>query len=156
MLRGVRERLGGHEVERRLDAVGQAPEVFQVEVDSERRAEGERLDRGAEAALGQDCGADAAGQLTKLPEGVLQLPLGSLELHRRGDRVAVEERPDQLEAERDRAELLLGAVVQVALDAAFDHVRGLRDAGARRLQAGGTFLYGESRPLHAPRAAAGR
>ena len=147
MLRRVRERLGGHEVERRLDAVGESSDLLQVELDGERRAQGERLDRSAEAALGQDRRADAAGQLTELAEGVLQLPLGSLELRRGGDRVAFEERADQLEAERDRAELLLGAVVQIALDAAFDRVRGLRDASARRLQAGGAFLHGEPLPL---------
>jgi hypothetical protein len=73
---------------------------------------------------------DAAGQLAQLFERALQ-PLGELVDERPGVRV-VDARLEQPQLEGERDELLLRAVVQVALDAAARLV-GRRDDAQPRL-----------------------
>src|SRR4051794_30687683 len=73
VFRDVRERLGGHVVDRDLDRHGQPLLDLDADVDRKRRPVGERLERRLEAAVGQDCRVQAACKLPKLLQGERQL-----------------------------------------------------------------------------------
>ena len=62
----VGQRLGDHEVGRRLDRRRQPLARGREDLDRDRRAVGEASERGAEAAVGEHDGVDAAGQLAQL------------------------------------------------------------------------------------------
>ena len=79
----VGQRLGDHEVGRGLDRLGQPLAGNLDDLDRQRRADGERLDRRAEPAIGQHGRVDAAGELAQLLERARQLLLGRAD-HRRG------------------------------------------------------------------------
>ena len=124
--RDVGQRLRHDEVGGRLDRRRQAAVDRALHVDRDRRAVGERGDCGIQAAAREDRRMDAAGELAQLAQR-------GLEPHREpvdqrsglgvGDRGA---QHAQLEGEGQ--ELLLGAVVEVALDAPAGLVGGLDDA----------------------------
>ena len=114
---------------------GQPERRHAVDRGGDRRARRERLERRAEAALGQQRRVDAARELAQLLDGQRRL-LACLGDQRRGRlRVRREPRLGHAERERQRHEPLLGAVVQVALDPAALGVAGGDDAGARVAQA---------------------
>ena len=81
---------------------------------------------------------DAAGQLAQLGESLGEILLGGGQRLPRGRRVALELRADHAQAERDRDEPLLSAVVQVALEPPALGVADLDDARPR----GGELLVG--------------
>jgi hypothetical protein len=71
---------------------------------------------------------DAAGQLAQLLERLLELGARSVELA--GDvRIALHPRAQQAQAERERDQSLLSAVVQIALEATTRRVARLDDPG---------------------------
>jgi len=81
-----------------------------------RSAREERLERGGQPVVGQHGRVDAPRELAQLAQRALDVLAGALELgaHRRPQ---VELPEGEAEAQRDRHEALLRAVVQVALDA---------------------------------------
>ncbi len=68
VLDDVRQRLGDDVVGGRLDRLGQPLGQLEVELDGERRAGGEHLERRAQAALGEHGRVDALRQLAQLGE----------------------------------------------------------------------------------------
>ena len=126
------ERLGGDEVRGALDGAGQ-PGDGDLDGHGHRRAGRERAQRGLEAAVGEDRGVDAARELAQLVEARLQLAGGALEqLAELG--VGAGARARSADQQRERDEAGLGAVVEVALEAAALGVARLDEAGARRAQ----------------------
>ena len=77
---------------------------------------------------------DAVGQLAQLGRGRGEPLADALEEGDGGVRVALGARARQADLERERHEVLLRAVVQVALDAPARRVGGLDDARLRRAQ----------------------
>ena len=73
VLRDVRERLGDHVVRGRLDRAGQPAVDLAADVDRDRRARREGVDRRAEAPLRQHRRVQAAGDLAQLGERLLEL-----------------------------------------------------------------------------------
>ena len=73
VLGDVGDRLGDEVVGRGLDGLGQAFVGHVVDLDRQRRAVRERREGGGQAAVGEDRGMDAAGQLAQLLERVLEL-----------------------------------------------------------------------------------
>ena len=133
VLRDVGERLRDREVHRALDDRREAhgPDL---DPDVDRRPRGERVNRRAEARLGEDLRVDAAGELAELGEGGLRLGRGLVEAELRGRvEVVAEARPCQAQRERQRYETLLGAVVEVAFDPLSLGVPGRDDPRPRRL-----------------------
>ena len=125
----VGQRLGGDEVGGRLD-LRRGPLVeLDVDLDRQRHAVGEPLHGRPEPAVGEDRGVDAARELAQLGERDGEL-VGELLDHRHEVGV-LHPRAQQPQVERERDELLLGAVVQVALQPPARGVGGLHDAGAR-------------------------
>ena len=94
----------------------------------ERPASGGK--RGLEAAIGEDAGMDPASELAELLECGVELGARDRELARRRG-VRLETRLETPEAQRQRDEPLLGAVVKVALDPSARRVRGLDDPRSR-------------------------
>ena len=131
VLADVGERLGDHEVGRRLDRHRQPLVELGVELDGHRRAVGQRLQRGHEPAVGEHGGVDAGREVAQVVDrrlGVLERvvdePAGALG-------VLLPALLGELEVDHDVDELLLGAVVEVAAEPAPLLVAGLQDAGAR-------------------------
>src|SRR4051812_801417 len=131
MLRRVRERLCGDEVEGALHDRRERGELAEHDRDVECRAPRERAHRRLEPALAEDRGVDSLRELAQLAERLLQLRLGLLQQALGTSRVAREQRADEPETQRERDEALLGAVVQVALDLPARLVRGLGESRAR-------------------------
>ena len=130
VLDDVGEALGDDEVGGGLHRWRQPPLELEVALDLDRRALDEHVDRRHEAVVGQHGRVDAARELAQLRErgselvGQLLNGVGQLGL-------VLEPGTQQPEVERERDELLLGAVVQVALDLAAGVVGGLDDPAAR-------------------------
>ena len=133
VLAAVAERLDGHEVERDLE-LGRPPAAAvsggDLEGHVERQPPDVRPDGGGDAAVGQDTRVDAAGQVLQAEHGVLRLVGEVLELSRDGG-LALRQLA-QLSGQRDQ--LVLGTVVEVALDAASLLVLGGDQPLARLLQ----------------------
>ena len=133
----VGQALRDDEVGSRLDLVGQALLRRGDHLDRHGRAAGEVLERRGQAAVGEDRRVDAAREVAQL----LQRQAG---LVARLARSAPPPRRRPLgrallghaQRQRERHEALLGAVVEVALDAAALGVGGLDDARARVPQVG--------------------
>ena len=114
---GVREALGDHEIDRRLDKGRRPVEEPHVDVHGHGAARSKLVHRGAEPALGECRGVDAPGERPQLDEG-----------HRHPGRdivevvgecgVAIRPRPsaDHAQVDGDRHELLLRPVVEVAFE----------------------------------------
>nr|WP_228431103.1 hypothetical protein [Baekduia soli] len=133
VLGDVGQRLGDDEVGGRLDGLGQAPVDGDVGEHRHGRALGQRGHRRREATVGQDRRVDPAGQLAQLGQRAGE-PLAQPVDHRRELRVVAHAPAQQAQLQRERHELLLGAVVQVALDAPARPVGGLHDPQARLAQ----------------------
>ena len=135
VLDDVGERLGGDEVHRCLDGVGQTLGT-DGQLDRHLRTPRERGEGGGEAFVGEDRRVDAARERAQLGEGVddLGVRLGEELVDRR--RAAVgEPAAGELEGEPDSEQALLCAVVDVALEAPPLGVAGLDDP-----RAGGAHL----------------
>ena len=101
---------------------GGEPLVHDVVRDAQRDAAGEVVDRGEQSAAGECGGLQAAGQVAQLLDGEAELVDGAIDLGAEHGRRPVD--LGRLELEGDRQQSLLGAVVEVALDApAFLEVR---------------------------------
>ena len=115
MLGDVRDRLGDDVVDRRLDGLRQALVREVGELDRQRCAGEDRLQRRAEPAVGEDRGVDATRQLPQLVECTRELGLSLLEKPRDRVRATLERALGQTELQGERDEALLRAIVQVAL-----------------------------------------
>ena len=96
---------------------------------------------------------DAVGQLAQLGGGLGEPLAHALQEGDGGVRVALGARPRQADLERERHQVLLGAVVQVALDAPARRVGRLDDPrlrGAQLLHAGALDLVAAQRLLVGP------
>ena len=134
VLGDVGERFGGDEVGRRLDGAGRRS-VADGQLDRHRRAPRERGERGGESFLGEDRRVDAAGERAQLGERVDGLGVRLGEELVEGGAAVGEPAAGELEREPDPEQALLGAVVEVALEAAPLGVAGFDDA-----RAGGAHL----------------
>ena len=92
----------------------------------------ERVDRDAEAVLGQQRGMQAAGELPQLFERERGLIRGAAEQLACRARIVVELVEREPDRHRERDEVLLRAVVEVPLEAPSLDVTGGDDAGPRR------------------------
>ncbi len=127
----VLDRLGDGRVGGRLDGRRQARRFDVAELDRQRRLVGQRGEGGREARLAEDRREDAVGQLAQLLQrGRGLLPGRVQQPHER--RVAAGASEPQVVGEREQ--LLLRAVVEVALQPAPLRVARRDDAGARGAQ----------------------
>ena len=130
----VGQRLAHDEVGRRLDGLGQAL----VERDIDRHGQWgdvrDGLDRRAQAVVGEHGGMQSARQLAQLLQRAAELVAGAVE-HRAQRRIGGHPARRHAHGERGRHEPLLGAVVQVALQATALGVAGLDDAHRARRRA---------------------
>jgi hypothetical protein len=85
----VRERLGDDVIRGDLDPLGQAAIRPDVKIDRHSGVAGQRAQRGAESALGQDRGVNTPREVAQLVHRTGQLVDGAIELcASSGDRVA--------------------------------------------------------------------
>jgi hypothetical protein len=131
VLGDVRERLGDGEVDRRLDR-GCGPGARDPKLDRQRRAGRQPLERRGEPALAQDRGVEAVREVAQLGEPLAELGARLGEQLLRGR--AAGPGGGAIEQERGEDEALLGAVVQVALEAAAGLVGGGDDPRARGVE----------------------
>ena len=120
VLGDVGERLGDDEVGGGLDRRRRAVGERDVDLDRHRAAGGERRQRGVEPTVGQHRRVDAAHEVAQLADRQLGLLVGADDQLGGAGRVAARLEPltGHAEVHRQRDEALLGAVVEVALDAA--------------------------------------
>ena len=129
VLRHVGQSLRDDVVAGRLDRRRQ-PLRGCVELDRERGPADERLERRAEAAIGEHGRMDPACQLAELLQRMGELLARAREHLGRLVRVAAQLRLDQPKLHRQRDEALLGAVVKVALELPPRPALGLEQPGA--------------------------
>ena len=135
VLGGVRERLGGDEVRGRLDAPRAGVRKVDRDGRRQRAAVGERLERGADAPVGEHRRVDAAGEVAQLRGAPRRRPArASATSCLRGFRVGRELLLGHAEAEPERDQPGLRTVVQVALDPAELGVLLLDRAEPRHLE----------------------
>ena len=125
----VGQAFGDDEVRGGLDRRRQALVELDGRLDVQRRPRHQRLDRGADAALGQERGMDAARELAQLRERDRELLADLVDGAR--EPAVRQPRLEHPQVEREADELLLGAVVQVALDPPARVVGGLDDPQPR-------------------------
>jgi hypothetical protein len=131
MLAGVLDGFQAAEVDRRLDLRRVPAEWGGVHPDGQRGPAGHRGQRGRQPALHQDRGIDAVREAAQLVRG---LPEVGAELGQDLQDlvvVAFGQLAGQAQLDRQGGEPLLGAVVEVALDAAPLTVGGGHDPGPR-------------------------
>jgi hypothetical protein len=136
VLSRVRQSLRDDVVRRYLDWIRRSSFGSDLEANRDRRTARERLQRGAEPALGEDPRVDPTGDLTEPVEHVRQ-PFGNV--RQLGPVLAQLGRCSRLRGaylERQRNELLLGAVVKVPLDLPPRGVSGGDNPCARGLELG--------------------
>ena len=126
----VGQRLADREVRGDLDRARQAARQGDVDVDLDRGAAGGVGDGGPQATVGQDLRVDAADQLAQLGEGLLRLLLRLVDACG-GGRAGRQVEPGEPQRHRQRDQALLGAVVEVALDAPPLELECVDQAGAR-------------------------
>ena len=98
-----------------LDGLRQPPADIDGEPNGERRTCGHLLERDREPVAGDDRGMDPAREVAQLGEREIDLALRDVQLR---PRIRVGQAAlEQLQVERQRHQPLLGAVVQVALEA---------------------------------------
>ena len=134
VLGGVLQRLEAAEVHRRLHLARVAPDAVGVDAHGQRAAVGGRPERLGEAGVHEQRRVDAVGQVAQLLDRVLHGVAERVEHLGGGLGVVGEDVLGEAEVHRQRDEVLLGAVVQVALDLAALGVAGGHDAGTRGLQ----------------------
>ena len=139
----VRERLGDHRVDGDRDRVRQ-PALGQLQDPQRQRGPpGERVERSAEAALGQAGGVEAARELAQLGVGERRLLAHPLEQRGRPLRVVADTAQGEAGEMAEGEQALLRAVVEVAADPATLVVGGLDHAGARRRDLGLVLAQGD-------------
>ena len=151
VLGGVGEGLGDDEVRGGLRGRARAAQrrrVGDVDADRDRAAGGQRGQRGVEAAVGEDGRVDAADQVAQLGERLLDLAVRVLQ-GGGGLRVARRLAPGGAQLDAEGHQPLLGAVVQVALDAAALLVGGT-DGGRAGLASAARPGPRPARPAPAP------
>src|ERR1700745_2840263 len=97
--------------------MGKAVVATDVELDSNERSAAERLERGHEAALGEDGGVDATRQLTELFERSRQALGDPADIGAEFLQVWRRLRLGAAQGDQKRDKALLRPVVQVSLDA---------------------------------------
>jgi hypothetical protein len=117
VLGGVGEGLGDHEVGGRLDRAGQAL-GDDLHADRDGRAGGQCGDRRVQPPVDQHRRVDAARQVAQVGEGALGLFVRLADQLGGRLRVGAELLPGHAEVHGEGDQALLGAVVEVALDAA--------------------------------------
>ena len=132
----VGQRLGHHEVGDGLRGRAGAPFEPDVEPHRDRGARGQRGQRGVQAAVGQHGRVDATDHVAQLGDRVLRLLVRAGDQLPGGLRVGVELLLGHPEVHRQRDQVLLRAVVQVALDPAALGVRRVDHPGPRLGQRG--------------------
>ncbi|HYZ53482.1 MAG TPA: hypothetical protein VE733_08280 [Streptosporangiaceae bacterium] len=127
----VGQRLGDRVVGGELDRLGQPILHLDVQADRDRGAAGQRLQRRAQPALGQDRWMETAGDLAQLLQRAGHLGDRAVQLPRQltGPGGCGRLRLAQLQGQGDQA--LLGAVVQITLDAAPGGIGGGHDPRPR-------------------------
>ena len=117
VLHDVGQRLGYEEVGSRLDSSVESFRDGGAKVHGHGRTLDERLESGLEAALGEHGGVNAARQIPQLTKAALKLLSHSGQARPRGVGIPRESLLHERQLERSGHELLLRAVVEVALDA---------------------------------------
>ena len=134
MLGGVLQRLEAAEVHGRLHLAGVAADAVGVDAHGERAPVGGRPQRLGQAGVHEQRRVDAVGQVAQLLDRVLHRVAERVEHLGGGLGVVGEHVLGEAEVHRQRHEVLLGAVVEVALDLAPLGVAGGHDAGTRGAQ----------------------
>ena len=142
VLGDVGQRLGDHVVGGDLDRLRRALGEVDGQLDRERRALQQRLDRRLEPVVGEHRGVQPARELAQLGQRRAELLARALDRGVRGRRVLVDQAVGDPQADRERDEPLLRAVVEVALEppplavAGGDHARPRRGELLARLGVG--------------------
>ena len=119
-----------------LDLLGQSPLDRDGQLDGDGAAAGECVQRRSQPALGQQHRVDAAGQLAQLVQRAGRLADQRVQLRRQLVGLGRHRRLRRAQAQGEGDQPLLGAVVQVALDAAPGVVGGGDDPRPRRGELG--------------------
>jgi len=135
MLDDVRQRLRDHEVRRSLD-VRRVATRRHLDVDDDRTASGQRLDRGPEPAVGEDARMHAGSELPQFRQPVAGVAQGRPEQVVSPDRIPIEALVGELERDEGRHQPLLCPIVQVAGQPAPRVLHGRNDARPARHQLG--------------------
>ena len=117
MFRDVGQCLGDTEVGDGLDGRRRPAHHVDPHRHRNRRARRQRGQRGVQPSVGQHRRVDPPGHLADLDDGVLRRLMGPLDQLARPVRVDVQLGPGHAQVHRDGDQSLLGAVVEVALDA---------------------------------------
>ena len=129
VLGGVLQRLQAAEVDRRLDLGRVPPDAVGAHGDGQRAAVARGPERLSQPAVDEQRRVDAVRQLAQLLDGLLDI-LGQLVQHlSRGRGIVGDDVPGQAQVHRHRHQVLLGAVVQVALHPAALRVAAGDDPG---------------------------
>ena len=131
MFGSVGQRLGDQEVGGDLDRLGEPSIGPDVQANRNGAAAGECFERRGQAAFDEDGRVDAAGELAQLVQGAGGLGGQSLELRCQLVSLGRHRRFRQLQFQSEGDQPLLGAVMQIALDALPRLVGGGHDPGAR-------------------------
>jgi hypothetical protein len=129
----VGERLRAEEVHARLDR-GREPARGYLDLDRNRRPDGQGADGGGQAALGEDRGQDPGRELAQVVEAVPGVGQGQADQFPRALRRRLPLLLGQLEVDQGGDEPLLRPVVQVAGHPLAGRDRGGHLPGARRHQ----------------------
>ena len=124
MLGRVGQCLGDDVVSADLDPIGQPFLEAQVELNRDRRAAGQRAQRRAETALGQQCRMNAPGQITQLFKRPAGLRHGMVKPHPKFPRIRRHLGLRHAKLQRKRDKPLLGAIMEVTFDLAAGLVGG--------------------------------
>ena len=130
VLGGILQGLEAAEVDGSLDLGGEPSLDLGLQADVERTAIGSRSQRLDHATVAQQRRVDAVGEVAQLLDRVLHVGGQRIEHLGRGRGVVGKEVLRQSQVHRQRDEVLLRAVVQVAFDLASFSVGGRDDAGA--------------------------
>src|SRR5690349_16752960 len=131
MLDDILERFEAAEVDGNLHFRLEAGESGRMDRDGNRRSIGDRPQRVGQAVLVQDRGIDASCKRPKVLEGVVHLRSDRPEGLLASQRILLQHLDRQIELYLQTQELLLDAIMQVALDASPLCVGGLYEADPR-------------------------
>ena len=134
VLGGVLQRLQAAEVHRRLHLRGVPADAVGGDAHAEGTPVGGGAQRVGQAGVHEERWVDAVGQVAELLDGVLHGLAERVEHLGGGFGVVGEDVLGEAEVHRQRHQVLLGAVVEVALDLAPLGVSGRDDAGPRGAQ----------------------
>ena len=143
MLGGIRQRLGDQVIGGHFHRLGEPLGHLEAEIDRERSPAGQHLQGRPQAGLGQDRRMKTARDLTQLVQHGRQSVFDSCQLGPHLGQLTGNAGPGNAQLQGQRDELLLSAIVQVALDPPPRLIARRDDSPAGRHQVGAPLDVGD-------------